>query len=575
MGKIKKMMQLAKQYGLITALKIAKKKLSSGPKVLAKEAADVILKTTYTEYLVEQKKVKFEYEPLISILVPLYNTEESMLKCVIESVLNQTYENWELCLADGSDSEHNYVEKICQTYFDNDSRIKYKRLIENKGISENTNACADVSNGEYLGLLDHDDMLHPAALFEVVKAINETEADYIYTDEITFSGKITNVLSTNYKPDYAKHTLQCNNYIGHFVVFTRKLFDEVGGFRREYDGSQDHDLALRMTAIAKKVYHIPQILYFWRAHKGSVVEDVYAKEYAISAGIKAVSDSICGQKVDAEVESSDIYPTIYRIKYVIKDNPLVSIIIPNRNSKNVLKRCIDSINKSKYSNFEIIIVENNSTDSDIFEYYNELSEEGVKIVERNKTFNYSALNNLGVKEAKGEYILFLNNDTEVINTEWINELLMYAQLEDVGFVGARLFYPNDTLQHCYLKTGAGEHGVAIHMGLNFAKNDYGYLDRIGFVQNVNALTGACFMISKDKFLKLGGFDEKLPVAYNDVDICIASKNAGLMNVYTPYATLYHHESLSRGVDEAERLNKDAEYMHTKWGEKLKDPYIRW
>ncbi len=576
MGKIHKLMLLVKEYGPITALRMAKAKLSSGPKAMAKEAVDNIKKTTSPEYLASQKEHKFIFEPTISILVPLYNTETGMLKCVIESVLKQTYSKWELCLADGSDDEHKYVSHICMDYAKDDVRIKYQKLDDNAGISANTNACAKLAKGVYLGLLDHDDELHPSALFEVVNSLNEEKADYIYTDEITFSGEIYNVLSTNYKPDYAKDTLRCNNYIGHFVVFTRELFDKVGGFRSEYDGSQDHDLALRMTAAAKVVTHIPKVLYFWRAHKGSVVEDVYAKEYAINAGINAVNDHIKALGIDATVESSEIYPTIYRVKYETDTQPKITIIIPNKDSKAVLERCLDSIRKSTYRNYEIIIVENNSTSQEIFAYYEELKKNPqIKMIKREGEFNYSALNNLAVKEATGDYLVFLNNDTEVINPDWFTELLMYAQRSDVGAVGARLFYPNDTIQHCYLKTGAGEHGVAIHKGLGLPRDDYGYLDRIGFVQNVNALTGACLMMSRDKFDEVGGFDENLPVAYNDVDICLALRAKGYLNVYTPYATLYHHESLSRGKDDGDRLNRDAEYMHSKWGEMLNDPYIRW
>lgn len=576
MGKVHKLMALVREYGIVTGLKMAKNKLIKGSKSMSREAALTIKESLKTEKLASEKEEKFIKEPQISILVPLYNTEAGMLKCVIESVVNQTYQNWELCLCDASDKESEHVENICREFSSKDDRIKYEKLSDNLGIAENTNACAKTATGEYFGLLDHDDVLHPSALYYVVKAINEHDAEYIYTDEVTFSEQITNVISTNYKPDYAPDTLRCNNYIGHFVVFSRKIFEKCGGFNKEFDGSQDHDLALRLTKVAKKVHHIPQILYFWRAHKGSVVEDVYAKEYAISAGINAVKTHLDSIGIKGDVKSSEIYPTIYRINYEIINNPLISIIIPNKNSENVLKRCIDSIKNSSYENYEIIIVENNSTESGIFEYYKELEQNPlIKVITREGEFNYSALNNLAVESAKGDYLLFLNNDIQVINPEWINEMLMYAQRNDVGAVGARLFYPDNTIQHCYLKTGAGEHKVAIHMGYRLPKEDLGYLDRIGFVQNVNALTGACLMVAKDKFIKAGGFDEKLPVAYNDVDICLALRKAGFVNVYTPYATLYHYESLSRGADDVKRLNRNAEYMHTKWGEMLKDPYIRW
>lgn len=576
MGKIHKLMTLCKENGVKKGLRMAFDKLQKGPKAMAKKASVTIKESLEEERLNSQKTEKFTYEPLISILVPLYNTEVSMLKCVIESVMSQTYAGWELCLANASNNENGHVHDICMSFANADDRIKYIQLTDNKGIAENTNECARIATGEYYGLLDHDDVLHPSALYEVVKSLNEERSEYLYTDEVTFSGEITNVISTNYKPDYAKDTLRCNNYIGHFVVFSKALFESVGGFRKDYDGSQDHDIALRMTQRAGKVTHIPKILYFWRAHKGSVVEDVYAKEYAINAGINCVKAHLDDMGLKATVESSEVYPTIYRIRYEIKDNPLVTIVIPNKNSKEVLKRCMDSIEKSSYDNYEIIIVENNSDEQDIFDYYKELSNNNrTKIITREGSFNYSALNNLAVKESNGEYIIFLNNDTEVINPDWIVELLMYAQREDVGAVGAKLMYPDNTLQHCYLKTGAGEHKVAIHMGLGLPANDYGYLDRIGFVQNVNALTGACLMVSKEKFVDAGGFDEKLPIAYNDVDICLSLRQKGYNNVYTPYAVLYHYESVSRGKDDMERLNKDAEYMHSKWGDMLCDPFIRW
>lgn len=573
MGKINRLMVLIRDYGIGTAFGMAKQKLLSNPKAQRHKAVALIRDSMKESKLNKERNTDFEYEPTFGILVPLYNTDTDMLKCVIESVLNQTYDKWELCLCDGSDEKHSAVGKLCKEYAEADKRIKYRKLDNNLGISENTNECANMTESEYLGLLDHDDVLHPSALFEAVKALNENPADFIYTDEVTFSGEITNIISTNFKPDYAKDTLRANNYICHFTVFSHELFNRVGGFRKEYDGSQDHDLFLRMTAQASSIKHIARILYFWRAHEGSVVEDISAKQYAIDAGISAVQDFLEAEGVKAKVKSSEVYPTIYKIDYPIPDNAGISIVIPNRNHAADLRRCVDSIKKSSYDNYEIIIVENNSDEEEIFRYYEEIQKDDrIRVITHSIPFNYSELNNVGVKEAQGEYLLFLNNDTCVINNNWMEEMLMFAARSDVGAVGARLFYENDTLQHCFLITGAGENRVAIHAGLGLAKDDYGYLDRIGFNQNVSAVTGACLMVAKDKFLKAGGFDEKLPVAYNDVDLCLKLRSEGYVNVYTPFAKLYHYESATRGRDKTSRLKENAEYMHKKWGEWLKDPY---
>lgn len=572
MGKINRLMVLIRDYGMVTACRMAKAKLLSNPKAQRNKAIALIRDSIKESKLNKERNTDFEYEPAFGILVPLYNTDTDMLKCVIESVVNQTYSKWELCLYDGSNGDNSSVELICKDYCSNDNRIIYRKG-NNLGISENTNECAKMTNAEYLGLLDHDDILHPSALFEVVKTLNEEKHDFIYTDEVTFSKDITNILSTNFKPDFAKDTLRANNYICHFTVFSHELFNSVNGFRKVYDGSQDHDLFLRMTAQASSIKHISRILYFWRAHEGSVVEDISAKQYAIDAGINAVKDFLQSENMNVRVSSTEVYPTIYKIDYPLPENAMISIVIPNRNHVSDLRRCIDSIKKSTYDNYEIIIVENNSDEEEIFQYYEEIKKNSkVKIVTHNIQFNYSELNNRGIQEAAGEYLLLLNNDTCVIDSDWMEEMLMFAARADVGAVGARLFYGNDTLQHCFLITGAGEDRVAVHAGLGLAKDDYGYLDRIGFNQNVSAVTGACLMVAKDKFLKVGGFDEDLPVAYNDVDLCLKLRSEGYVNVYTPFARLYHYESTTRGRDKASRLKENAEYMRNKWGDYLSDPY---
>lgn len=370
--------------------------------------------------------------------------------------------------------------------------------------------------------------------------------------------------------------LRCNNYICHFVCFSRELFVSCGKFNKKYDGSQDHELFLRLTDRAKKVCHIPKILYFWRVHKGSVSDSIEAKEYAITAGINGVRDFLASKNIDAEVESSEIYPTIYRIHYKITDEK-VSVIILNHNHYEDLKRCLESIYRSTYKNYEIIILENNSNDQVLSDYYAELSKkENIKIITLNEPFNYSRFNNIAAGYAAGTQLLFLNNDIEAVSENWIQEMLMYSQRNDVGAVGAQLRYPDKTLQHCYLITGAGPHKVAIHAGLGLFEGDYGYLDRNGFVRDVSAVTGACLMVKKDIFDKIGGFDEKLSVAYNDVDICLKIRNEGYGIIYTPYARLIHYESGTRGRDSKDsnrrRLDAEAEYIKNKWKDKLIDRY---
>ena len=570
-----KLYSLLKQYGLKKTVAIAGSKLKTSPRFQKKTAASMVKKSIKAAKLLSDEQINTDIK--LSILTPVYNTDVDMLKCVIESVLNQTYPNVELCLADASDSEHPYVEETVKEYQIKDSRIKYIKLSKNNGISQNTIECIRLATGEYYGLLDHDDVLHPDAVYKMIKAIQETQAEFLYSDEATFEGKIHNIVSTNFKPDYSPESLRCNNYICHFTVFSRELYNRTGGFNKKYDGSQDHALILELTDKAKKVHHIPEILYFWRLHKESVGLDINAKKYAIDAGISAVKDFLTDKGIEATVESSEIYPTIYRIKYAIKDTPKVSIIILNKDHKEDLERCITSLKNSTYDNYEIVIVENNSTEDAIWNYYKELEKDSrIKIITCQGEFNYSAFNNEGVRNSEGKVLVFLNNDIEVINPSWIEEMLMYAMRTETGAVGARLFYPDRTLQHCYIITGAGEDRVAIHAGHMLPENDYGYLDRIGFVQNVNAVTAACMMVRRQVFEEAGCFDEELPVAYNDVDLCLKIRQKGYDNIYTPYATLYHHESVTRGKDNSgdarKRLVAEAEYMKNKWKEGLKDPY---
>lgn len=527
-----------------------------------------------------QDSVTFSKNVKFSILVPLYNTPKDFLVEMIKSVQDQTYKNWELCLADGSDADNTHVKKICREYAKGDKRILYKRLEKNLGISENTNACLQMATGDYIALFDHDDLLHPSALFEVMQAICNDNADFIYTDEVTFCGKPSNITVHNFKPDYSPDTLRSYNYICHFTVFKETLLKKAGGgFRAEYDGSQDYDLILRLTEQAEKIVHIPKVLYFWRSHKLSVASDVSAKPYVVESAKKALAAHIERLGLSGKVEDA-LFPTTYKMQYEIIGNPLISIIIPNKDHIDDLNKCLNSVySKSTYKNFEIIIVENNSTESETFEYYEKIKKEyeNIKIVYwQEKVFNYSKINNYGVERASGEYVLLLNNDIEIITPDWLEQMLMFAQRNDVGAVGAKLYYPDDTIQHAGVIVGLG--GVAGHSHKYFARECPGYMMRALIAQNLTACTAACLLIKKRVYNEIGGLDEKFAVAFNDVDLCMSIRKAGYLIVFTPFAECYHYESKSRGVEDSPekiaRFNGEIFRFQDKWQKELKqgDPY---
>lgn len=533
----------------------------------------------YTEKeLEEQRKVHFPKEVKFSILVPLYNTPENFLHEMIQSVLDQTYANWELCLADGSDDKHHAVEKICKQYSRKDARIRYQKLEKNLGISGNTNACIDMSTGNYIALFDHDDLLHPAALFEVMKAICEQDADFIYTDENTFHDTPADAFCPHFKPDYAPDTLRSYNYICHFTVFKKALLEQVGMFRKSFDGSQDYDMVLRLTEQAKHIVHVPKILYYWRAHKNSVADNIGAKPYTLDAARRALAEHLERIGLRGAVEDSAI-PSTYKINYLIAGNPKVSIIIPNMDYVDTLRTCVNSIfEKTSYSNYEVVIVENNSKQKETFDYYEQLKEnDKVKIVTWPDKFNYSAINNYGIREAaSGEYVLLLNNDIEVITPDWIQEMLMFAQRKDVGAVGAMLYYPDDTIQHAGVILGIG--GVAGHSHKYFQRGSYGYMSRATIAQNLSAVTAACMLIRRDVWDEVEGLDEQYQVAFNDVDLCMRIRQAGYLIVWTPYAELYHYESKSRGYEDTPEKQKRFEgevlRFQQRWRKELDagDPY---
>jgi len=534
----------------------------------------------------------------ISILVPLFNTPESFLREMIDSVINQTYANWELCLADGSDENHAYVERVVSEYIAkdkeraaqkgiNNERILYMRLAKNEGISGNTNQCLSLATGEYIGLFDHDDILHPSVLYEYVKAINEQQADYIYCDETTFkSGDINKMLTMHFKPDYAIDNLRANNYICHFSVFKRTLLEGDELFRSQFDGSQDHDMILRLTDKAEHIVHVPRLMYYWRCHEGSVASNIEAKPYAIEAAKGAVADHLRRHGYDHfKISSTRAFETIFKIRYEITGTPLVSIIIPNKDHIDDLKRCIDSIlEKSTYDNYEIIVVENNSTEDKTFSYYKQIQENNkITVVtytpEPGETFNYSKVNNFGVRASKGEYVLFLNNDTEVITVNWIEEMLMYAQRSDVACVGAKLYYPDKTIQHAGVVLGLGAHRTAGHSHYMQHRENLGYMGRLCYTQDVSAVTAACLLVKRSVYDEVGGLGEDFAISLNDIDFCLKAREKGYLNVFTPFAELYHYESASRGSDlsgqNLERYNKESEYFRNKWKDVLDkgDPYF--
>ena len=519
-----------------------------------------------------QREKVFASMPLISILVPLYNTPEVFLREMIESVQGQTYASWQLCLADGSDEAHGDVERIVREYADADERIVYSRLKENGGISDNTNACMDMATGEFIALFDHDDLLTMDALYEVVRRLNEEpEADVIYTDEdkYLYNAKTgTGVfVEPHLKPDFNIDLLRGVNYICHLFVVRRSIALEIGGFRKEYDGSQDYDFILRCTEKARKTEHIAKLLYHWRIHEASTAMNPESKEYCYEAGKRAIEAHLDRCGVSGSV-SRLTYPGYYNVTYPVIGRPLVSVIIPNKDQKDTLKTCLDSIlTKTTYDNYEILIVENNSETDEIREYYREIvQDERIRVVEWDSQFNYSAINNFGVKQSRGEYILLLNNDTEVIDGNWMTELLSCTVRPDVGITGAKLLYPDKTVQHGGVIIGIG--GVAGHAFLGLRADDPGYFGRAILKQDLTAVTAACLMVKRSVFDAVGGLEEQLCVAFNDIDFCLKVFKAGYRIVYDPSAVLYHYESKTRGYEDTPekqaRFASETNFMLHRW-----------
>lgn len=495
-----------------------------------------------------QRIVKIKTKIVFSIVVPLFNPKKNDLKEMIESVKNQTYVNWQLCLADGSQGkEAFYVTKICEEYSKKDDRIVYKKIGKNLGIAKNTNVAIKMATGNYICFLDQDDILSPIALFENAVIIDKKKPDFLYSDEMTFQNNvIEDITFMHFKPDFSPDTLRSYNYICHFSVFSSKLREEVGFLNSEYDGSQDYDFILRLTEKAKYIYHIPKVLYYWRSSETSAAKDVSLKPYAIEAGKRAIEAHLKRVGLDGKVESG-LHSSVYKVNYKIKQPDMVSILIPNKNHIEDLDVCINSIlEKTTYENFEILILENGSN-FETLDFYEVLKKKDkrIKIITYKNEFNYSALNNYGASVAIGKYFLFLNNDTEIITPNWIQEMLMFAQRKEVGAVGAKLYYPDDTIQHAgvFLKIG----GIAGHSCKYMERTALGYATRAVIAQNLSAVTAACLMVRRFCFFNVGGFDENLKISFNDVDFCLKLREKGYLNVFTPFAQAYHYESKSRGT----------------------------
>lgn len=562
-----------------------------GPVELTKKAAGKVKRHRYEtiEYskwlkkhlptkkeLEQQRKTRFEWQPKFSVVVPLYKTPEKYLRALVESLKRQTYPNWELCLSDGS-GPNSPLTEILQKLQEEDPRIRVISNEKTLKISENTNAAIQAATGDFIVFADHDDALTDHALFECVKALNENhEIEVLYSDEDKMTMDGNKYFQYHFKPDFNIDLLCTVNYICHLFVAKKELIDQVGMLRSEYDGAQDYDFIFRCVekAGSGKIYHIPKILYHWRCHEDSTAENPESKLYAFDAGQRAVQAHFDRIGVKAEVTKGE-YLGLYRTRYIREYDPLISIIIPNKDHIDDLKRCMDAIEeKSTYKNYEYIIVENNSEDPETFAYYQQLEAVNpkVRVVYWKGVFNYSAINNFGETFANGEYLLLLNNDTEIINPDCLEELLGYCMREDVGAVGARLYYEDDTIQHAGVVIGFG--GIAGHCFVQQKRGFTGYCHRIICAQDYSAVTAACMMVKRSAFREVDGLSEELQVAFNDIDFCMKLRKAGYLIVYNPYAELYHYESKSRGLEDTPekvaRFNKEIETFARRWPDILRD-----
>ena len=593
----KKTKYYLKRYGILNTIKkILKRILRIRENKKSNQEQYEIWRNKNKYDLEKQKNTEFSYSPKISIVVPMYKTNMKFFEELINSLKNQTYSKWELCLADGSPEKNKEFEKIIE----NNNKIKYKFLGKNEGISENSNEAIKMATGEYIGFLDHDDTLSENALYEIVNCLNKDKSvDFIYTDEDKLDQNYM-YFDPYFKPDFSPETLECNNYITHFVVVKKDLIDKIGMLDSKYNGAQDFDFVLRATEKSKKIVHIPKVLYHWRVHRESTAFLPDTKPYAFEAGKRAVEAHLNRIGKKANVEESQDVPGAYKINYEIVGNPNITIIIPNKDNIKLLKRCINSILKlTTYKNYEIFIIENNSIKNTTFKYYKKIAKNTkIKILNYNKNtimdlngerkleldnnenskleFNYSSLINFGVKNSKSDFILQLNNDTLLLTPNWLEIFIGYAQNKEIGAVGARLYYPDKTIQHAGIILGIN--GIAGNALVNLPYGKHAYFGIEAITRNVSAVTGACLFCRRNLYEEVGFMDnKKFKVAFNDVDFCLKLLERGYRNIYNPYIELIHYESKTRGYEDSpekiKRFEKETENFRKRWSKLLQnDPY---
>jgi glycosyltransferase involved in cell wall biosynthesis len=523
------------------------------------------LKPADTERIREELRI-FTYTPLFSLIMPVYDTEAVWLREAIESVQAQLYQNWEMCVVNDA-STKNYIAPILNTYAGADPRIRVKHLSENRGIAGASSEALAMATGDFIGLLDHDDALTPDALWEVASRLNQSpELDLVYSDEDKLTADGVRV-EPFFKPDWSPDLLLSMNYITHFAVFRRSLFETAGGFRMGYEGAQDHDVLLRVTEKTDRIAHVPKILYHWRMADASSASSASAKPFASESGRRAVEDALKRRGYEASAEI--LAPGRYRARYKIHKSPLVSIIIPTKDQARLLQRCVAGIEeKTRYHPYEIVIIDNNSIDPETIRYLDALSDKH-RVLRYPHPFNFSAINNFAADQAKGECLLFLNDDTQVIDGDWLTAMVEHVQRPEVGAVGAKLLYPDNTIQHAGVTLGIC--GGAGHAFKNLPNNRTAYFGLADLTRNTSAVTAACMIIPRNVFDEVGGFDEELTVVYNDVDLCLRIREQGYLVVYTPFAVLYHFESASRG---RLRPSREEELFCRRWSETIRagDPY---
>ena len=512
-----------------------------------------------------------EYQPLISILIPVYNIEKKYLNECVKSILQQTYQNFEICLVDDASTNVDTLATLKE--LENNAKIHVKYRKENGHISKATNDALKMAKGEFIALMDNDDTIAPNALYEVVKVLNnDKKIDFIYSDEDKLNNKNVRCYP-HFKPDFSPDTLMSLNYICHFSVLRKKIVEKVGGFEVGLEGAQDHDLFLKVSEVTNRIYHIPKILYHWRMIEGSTSASLNSKSYASKKAKIALENALKRRNLTAEIKEEPL-SGYHIINYTLKKEPMISIIIPTKDLSGILEKCLKSLyKKTTYKNYEVIVVNNNSEESETFKLFEKYKNnyKNFKVIDANMEFNYSKINNLAIKQAKGEYIVLLNNDTEIITPEWLNIMVGYASLDHIGAVGPKLLYPDNTVQHGGVILGLG--GVASHAYIGSSRRDTGLYSRLRVPYNYSAVTAACLMVKKSKFDEVGGLEEDLKVAYNDMDFNIKLLKKGYYNIFLPQVELYHYESKSRGYDTTtekyQRFLKEQEYMYKKWPEEIK------